>query len=604
MKAVIYVRVSTEEQKKKGYSIDAQIDRCIEFAKREGYDDVTIFKEEGKSAKTLHRPVLQEMLVFIKKHYKDIDAIIFWKWDRLSRGEDADYVELGIFFNKYGITPLSVEENNETTPEAKLMRKITRATSAYELDKDSQRTKLGMQRKADEGYPPFKAPIGYINEKNALGKRTFIIDEQNAFFVKRAFNLYNTSMYTLKSLGLELFKIGFKNKYGKPYPARKFEEILKNKNYTGDFVWNGRTYKGNYKAIISKELYYSVQEKLGYINKPKQEQHEHTYQRLIRCAKCGCLVSPDGQHGSHNSGNYTYYSCNNKKNMHPKRPPRITEQQIDEAVQEIINSIHIPDGVFEIMKENIYKSLDEMYKIENTTSAYRNNKIKELETLIKRNHESIMLRNIPKGMTEEGILKNIEEYSEELDKLLISAKESNEINKNIYKNINLLLHYCHNIPTLYLEAPIKEKQLMLRTFIDTIEYYDGKLTAKLKPIFDFLRKLKNSNVLEINGLKGRTHENHSNSEIAEILTKNISDSLKIKGRTLKTLIVPNKKAPEGANSLNGASDKGIIELFGEDNMPILLPDTGMYTYKNLICIMKQCTQTYYNIRKVLGFECA
>ena len=53
MKAVIYVRVSTEEQKKKGYSIDAQIDRCKAFATREGYANVDVFKEEGRSAKTL-----------------------------------------------------------------------------------------------------------------------------------------------------------------------------------------------------------------------------------------------------------------------------------------------------------------------------------------------------------------------------------------------------------------------------------------------------------------------------------------------------------------------------------------------------------------------
>lgn len=554
MKAVIYARVSTEEQKKKGYSIDAQIDRCVEFANREGYfgNDIKIFKEEGKSAKTLNRPVLKEMFKYIQKNRKDIEVLIFWKWDRLSRGEDEDYIELKNFFNKFGITPLSVEENNETTPEAKLTRRITFATSTYELDKDSQRTKLGMQRKANEGYPPFKAPLGYVNGDNSEGKRTFIIDESNAFFVREAFNLYSTSMYTLEGLGEKLFKIGFKNKYGQPYPARKFEEILKNKNYTGDFVWNGKTYKGKYEPIISKELYYRVQEKLGYPNKPKQEKHEHTYQRLIRCTKCGCLVSPDGQQGAHKSGNYTYYSCNNKKKMHPKRPPRITEQQLDIAVQDIINSIHLPDEVFELMKLNIYKSLDEMYEIENISATYRNNRIKELQTYIDSCHESIMMKKIPRGLTEEKLLNKMEAYGEELDELLIEAKESNEVNKNIYKNINLLLHFCHNVPTLYLEASMKEKQMLLRTFIDTIQYYDGELTVKLKPIFDSLRKLKNSNVLEINGLKGRTREKPSNSEIAEILTENISESLKIKGRTLKTLIVPNEKDPEGSNSLNGA----------------------------------------------------
>lgn len=525
MKAAVYVRVSTEEQKKKGYSIDAQIDRCKEFAKREGYNDVIIFKEEGKSAKNLNRPVLQEMLKYIKKHHKEIEALIFWKWDRLSRGEDEDYVELGLFFNKYSIMPLSVEENNETTPEAKLMRKITRATSAYELDKDSQRTKLGIQRKADEGYPPYKAPIGYINDKNADGKRTFIIDEKNAFFVRKAFNYYNSSMYTLEGLGLKLFEEGFKNKYGKPYPARKFEEILKNKNYTGDFVWNGKTYKGKYKPIISKELYYSVQQKLGYPNKPKQNKHEHTYQRLIRCTKCGCLVSPDSQHGEHNSGNYTYYSCNNKKNVHPKRPPRITEKQLDLAIQEIINSIYIPDEIFNMLKQNIYKSLDEMYELENSTTAYRDKRINELKTLIKKNHEIIMLNKIPKGMTEDQLLSIIEEYSEELDKLEIRANESKEINKKIYKNINLLLYYCHNIPNIYFEASMWEKQMMLRTFIDTIEYYEGILTVKLKPIFEALRQLKKFNINALNIPKGRTRQNLTDIDIAEILTKNISESL-------------------------------------------------------------------------------
>ena len=97
---------------------------------------------------------------------------------------------------------------------------------------------------------------------------------------------------------------------------------------------------------------------------------------------------------------------------------------------------------------------------------------------------------------------------------------------------------------------------MLRTFIDSIEYYDGELTVKLKPIFDSLRQLKNANILELNSVKGRTREKLSNSEIAGILTQNITESLKIKGRTLKTLIIPNKKDPEGSNLLNGA-DSGI-----------------------------------------------
>ena len=65
-----------------------------------------------------------------------------------------------------------------------------------------------------------------------------------------------------------------------------------------------------------------------------------------------------------------------------------------------------------------------------------------------------------------------------------------------------------------------------------------------------------------------------------------------------------KNAPiKGAYFYYGATDGNNIELFGEDEMPIILPDKGLYTYRNLVCIMKQCTQTYYNIRKILGLEC-
>ena len=68
---VVYVRVSTEEQAKSGYSIDAQIQRCEDFARRHKISIIASFKEEGKSAKTLNRPELQKMLNYCKRYYKD-----------------------------------------------------------------------------------------------------------------------------------------------------------------------------------------------------------------------------------------------------------------------------------------------------------------------------------------------------------------------------------------------------------------------------------------------------------------------------------------------------------------------------------------------------
>ena len=133
---IIYARVSTEEQKKKGLSVPGQIRDCTEYAKRMGYKVINTFADEGVSAKDLNRADLQRMFKYIKNNGKNIDAIIFWKWDRLSRGEDIDNITLARLFGKYDITPLSILENNETTPIANLMRKITQAMNKYELDID------------------------------------------------------------------------------------------------------------------------------------------------------------------------------------------------------------------------------------------------------------------------------------------------------------------------------------------------------------------------------------------------------------------------------------------------------------------------------------
>lgn len=96
-KAVIYCRVSTEEQAKHGYSLAQQKKECIEFALKQGYEIDKVFIEEGESAKDLNRTQLKAMFEYCTQKYKNVDALIFWKWDRLSRGEQSDYLELGKF---------------------------------------------------------------------------------------------------------------------------------------------------------------------------------------------------------------------------------------------------------------------------------------------------------------------------------------------------------------------------------------------------------------------------------------------------------------------------------------------------------------------------
>ncbi len=81
MKAIIYIRVSTSEQAELGYSLKAQEEICLEYAKRYGYEVLKIFVEKGESAKTLNRTQLKEMLEYSRINKHKIDALIIYKID-------------------------------------------------------------------------------------------------------------------------------------------------------------------------------------------------------------------------------------------------------------------------------------------------------------------------------------------------------------------------------------------------------------------------------------------------------------------------------------------------------------------------------------------
>jgi site-specific DNA recombinase len=106
-KAVIYARVSSEEQAKHGFSIENQKKQCKEFAERNGYYVEKMFVDEGKSAKNLDRPEIQDLITYCSKKSNKINAVIIWRLDRISRNNEDYHGVLRPLFERKGITLLS-----------------------------------------------------------------------------------------------------------------------------------------------------------------------------------------------------------------------------------------------------------------------------------------------------------------------------------------------------------------------------------------------------------------------------------------------------------------------------------------------------------------
>ncbi len=92
-RAIIYIRVSTDEQVD-NFSLETQQKICVQEAERRGMEIVQTFREEGKSAKTiLGRPVLIELIEFCRKNKRNLDAVIVYRIDRVSR-QLQDYLAI------------------------------------------------------------------------------------------------------------------------------------------------------------------------------------------------------------------------------------------------------------------------------------------------------------------------------------------------------------------------------------------------------------------------------------------------------------------------------------------------------------------------------
>ena len=285
-KAIIYARVSTKEQDKEGFSIPAQIKLLSDYALK---NDITVIKEfkDTETAKKAGRSGFNEMLQFLKKN-KDVKTILVEKTDRLYRNF-KDYVLVDESEHEIHLVKEGSILNEKSRSHEKFIHGIKVLMAKNYIDNLREEIVKGLREKATQGYYPYKAPIGYKNITDKSGKKIIVLDEEKAFYIKRAFELYATGNYSLARLNKKLQEEGFLNSEGRKSHTSLMEKILKNIFYIGVFEFEGRRFENaKHKPIISTELFYLVQSKLKDPRKAKTHNIEFPYTNLIKCEKCGC----------------------------------------------------------------------------------------------------------------------------------------------------------------------------------------------------------------------------------------------------------------------------------------------------------------------------
>lgn len=159
MKAVGYIRVSTEEQAREGVSLDNQRKRIGAFCVAKDWTLERVYADEGVSGSSLKREGVQELISDCKKG--TFDVVVIYKLDRLTRSvKDLGYLIEA--FDKSNVAFSSVSDNfDTTTANGKLVLHILGSVAQWERDIISERTRDALAHKKSERQIYSPLPLGY-----------------------------------------------------------------------------------------------------------------------------------------------------------------------------------------------------------------------------------------------------------------------------------------------------------------------------------------------------------------------------------------------------------------------------------------------------------
>ena len=393
-KAVLYARVSTEEQASRDNSIPAQIKAIKQFAVKNNIELVKEYVDEGKSARTADRPQFQQMISDAKKKDKNFSIILIHKTDRFARNRADSVIYKSLLQKECGVEVISITEIFDDSPTGKLLEGMMEVIAEFHSLNLAQEVMKGMKQKATKGKYIGRTPYGYVMDKDT---KKLIINDEEAKFVKLIFEMYSKgdSFATIKA---HLNNAGIPTREGKAWDSTAIRRIIKNLVYIGDYVWNKTkrctnskkdesewiVVENSHEAIISDELYKKVDSiiKAKSTIKGRAVKSDYLLSSIIKCGHCGHNMI--GEKKKHISGKvYIRYVCGNYLNHRLCFYNFVHKASIEELVfdniREIIKTgkadaakiITVQSDTISIEKELLYANLKKTHqKFERQLEAF------------------------------------------------------------------------------------------------------------------------------------------------------------------------------------------------------------------------------------------
>ena len=479
-RAIIYTRVSTDEQAIRGYSLRDQYEKLKAYCIIHGIDEVAHYQDDH-SAKSFERPAFKKLLEFLRKNKGKVDLLLFIKWDRFSRNATESYEMLGIL-KKLNVEAQAVEQPlNLDIPENKMMLAIFLASPEIENDRRSLNTISGMRRSIKEGRWCGKAPKGYDNKRDDNNK-PIIVQNKDADIIQQIFELIQNGENSQESIRKAMLKKGFK------CSKNQFSKLLRNPTYMG----KNKLYKykeeeeclisGIHKPIISEETFYKVQDILSGRGAKRNHAKLHgkrselPLRGFLVCPRCGGRLTGSASKG--HGGRYYYYHC-----THGCKE-RVRATQANEKFVELLHDFQPKDEI-----KPLYDAILKDLLLECETGRKEN--LKSVESELKKVQERLehLQDKLADDLIEVGDYTSIKKrYELQLKELNDKRKNMVFVSKEVYDQLLFSFSFLKDLPSFYSEASLDVQQRIIGSiFPESLSFSENKYrTSRINSVVELI----------------------------------------------------------------------------------------------------------------------
>ena len=308
--AGIYVRVSTEDQAREGFSLAEQEEKLKEYCKYKEFEIFKIYKDAGISAKDMeNRPAFQKMLEDMKRG--EINYIVAYKLDRVTRSVRDLEVLISKLEKYHCYLVCERDDVNTSTANGRFFVRMLTVLSQLEIEIVSERTKFGLNGAIKAGHIPGKVPLGYYREAD----KTLKIDNVTKDIVVRIFEMYlEGKSYQTIANTLNKEKVLYPEK--KNWIDSTIDRIINNKIYIGDYERykydndkETETYMDVVPPIITRAMWEEVQKQKETNQRSYCRNRTYIFFQKLLCPNCGKVMTCKGSGGK--KIKYMYYYCEN-----------------------------------------------------------------------------------------------------------------------------------------------------------------------------------------------------------------------------------------------------------------------------------------------------